>query len=90
MAVRDLEAAGARLGALLGRRASWRGSHPGAGSANVLFRLGDLYVELLAPEGEGAVGALLRARLDAEGEGLVGLAFAMSTIASITTSSTLG
>lgn len=73
--VRDLDAASASYAALFGRAASWRGSHPGQGTANALFRLANTYIELLAPAGDGAAGDALRLRLDAAGEGLVGLAF---------------
>jgi catechol 2,3-dioxygenase-like lactoylglutathione lyase family enzyme len=73
--VRDLEAATATYTALLGRSPSWRGAHPGMGTANTLFRLANTYVELLAPVEDGATATMLRARLEADGEGLVGLAF---------------
>jgi catechol 2,3-dioxygenase-like lactoylglutathione lyase family enzyme len=62
IAVRDLDAAGRIYASLLGRAPSWRGSHPGAGTSNLLFRLENSYVELLAGT-----------KLD---EGLVALAFA--------------
>jgi len=75
VAVRDLEAATRTLARLLGRGPSWRGEHPDLGTANALFRLSNTYVELLAPAGSGGFGDLLRARLDAEAEGLLGLAF---------------
>jgi catechol 2,3-dioxygenase-like lactoylglutathione lyase family enzyme len=48
IAVRDLDAASETYARLLGRRPSWRGSHPGAGTANVLFRLDNTYLEPLA------------------------------------------
>jgi catechol 2,3-dioxygenase-like lactoylglutathione lyase family enzyme len=73
--VRDLEAATKSYSALLGRAPSWRGSHPGLGTANTLFRVENTYLELLAPVGEGGTAAMLRARLETDGEGLVGLAF---------------
>jgi catechol 2,3-dioxygenase-like lactoylglutathione lyase family enzyme len=75
VAVRDLEAATATYTALLGRAPSWRGAHPGMGTANTLFRLANTYLELLAPVEDGPTAAMLRARLDADGEGLIGLAF---------------
>jgi len=71
----NLDAAMGRYGRLLGRRPSWRGEHPSAGTENVLFRLENTYLELLAPGGSGPVGDALRARLDAHGEGPVALAF---------------
>jgi catechol 2,3-dioxygenase-like lactoylglutathione lyase family enzyme len=74
VAVRDLEAASATYESLLGRAPSWHGSHPSHGSANTLFRLDNTYLELLAPIGEGGLAGLLRARLDAAGDGLVGFA----------------
>lgn len=76
LAVRDLDAATRDTARMLGRRPSWRGEHPSAGSENTLFRLENTYLELLAPSGPGPVGDLLTARLDAAGEGPVGLAFA--------------
>jgi catechol 2,3-dioxygenase-like lactoylglutathione lyase family enzyme len=74
VAVRDLDAAERRHGELLGRRVSWRGEHPGLGTANALFRLDGLYLELLAARGEGPLATALRARLAGEGEGALGLA----------------
>jgi catechol 2,3-dioxygenase-like lactoylglutathione lyase family enzyme len=68
VAVRDLEAASRTYETLLGLAPSWHGEHPGAGTANVLFRLSNTYVELLAPCGEGPLAGLLRARLESEGE----------------------
>ncbi len=76
LGVRDLAAATRQYATLFGRRPSWRGEHPGEGTANTLFRLGNTYVELLAPEGDGPTARALRARLEAVGEGPVGLAFA--------------
>lgn len=73
--VRDLEAATSAYTTLLGRDPSWRGAHPGMGTANALFRLSNTYLELLAPVSDGPAAAMLRARLDSEGEGLIGLAF---------------
>lgn len=74
VAVRDLDAASDTYARLLGRAASWRGAHPGWGTANALFRLEDTYLELLSPSGAGAMRAQLRARLDAAGEGPLGFA----------------
>jgi catechol 2,3-dioxygenase-like lactoylglutathione lyase family enzyme len=75
IAVRDLAAAAEGYAALLGQPPSWRGVHPGAGTANALFRLENTYLELLAPEGEGALGRRIANVLAERGEGLVALAF---------------
>ena len=75
LAVEDLDAATRATARLLGRSPSWRGEHPGAGTANALFRVDNAYLELLASSGEGPIGAGVRAWLAARGEGLVGLAF---------------
>ena len=74
VAVRDLPAATRTYATLLGRRPSWRGENPVAGTANALFRLGNTAVELSTPEGSGPTSHLLRTRLEAEGEGPFGLA----------------
>ena len=76
LGVRDLVDATRRYATLFGRRPSWRGEHPGQGTANTLFKLHNTYLELLAPEGDGPLGRLLRQRLDAHGDGPIGLAFA--------------
>jgi catechol 2,3-dioxygenase-like lactoylglutathione lyase family enzyme len=75
LAVGDLEAATRDYALLLGRRPSWRGEHPSAGSANTLFRLGNMYLELLSPVGPGPIGDVLRGILASQGEGPLGLAF---------------
>ena len=75
IAVRDLTAAARTYTALLGRAPSWRGEHPTLGTANVLYRLDNTYLELLSPQPEGSSAEGLRAQLEEKGEGLLGLAF---------------
>ncbi len=75
IAVPDL-AVEKKMAALLGRPASWRGEHPGEGTANVLFRLDGFYLELMAPVGEGSHARLVQAHLDKKGAGVFGLSFA--------------
>lgn len=75
IAVRDLDRAAQDYALLLGRAPSWRGGHPDYGSRNVLFRLDNIYLELLAPDGDGELAARLNAHLDAHGESLFGLVF---------------
>jgi catechol 2,3-dioxygenase-like lactoylglutathione lyase family enzyme len=74
--VHDVDAAAPVTARLLGRTPSWRGEHPGQGTANALFRLDNCSLELLAPSGSGPVGELLRARLAEAGEGPLGFALA--------------
>ena len=76
LAVRDLSDATRRYATLFARRPSWRGEHPGQGTANTLFRLHNTYLELLSPEGDGPTGRTLADRLASQGEGPIGLAFA--------------
>jgi catechol 2,3-dioxygenase-like lactoylglutathione lyase family enzyme len=73
--VRDLDAAAEQTAAILGRPASWRGTHPELGTANALFRVANTYLELLSPEGEGPIGKILGEVLAERGEGLMGMAF---------------
>jgi len=63
LAVADLDEARALYTRVLGRSPSWSGHHPALGTRNVLFRLENTYVELLAGAGEGAVGERLRLAL---------------------------
>lgn len=48
IAVQDLDAATADYTALLGRAPSWRGEHPKYGTKNTLFRIDNMYIELIA------------------------------------------
>jgi catechol 2,3-dioxygenase-like lactoylglutathione lyase family enzyme len=75
IAVSDLDAATAEQTRLLGRRPSWRGVHPTFGTANSLFRLDNLYVELLAPRGSSGFAVPLAEWIEQQGEGLFALAF---------------
>jgi catechol 2,3-dioxygenase-like lactoylglutathione lyase family enzyme len=75
LAVRDLAAAGAGFSRLFSRSPSWTGEHPGNGTANLLFRLENTYLELLAPAGSGALGDAVKRRLESVGEGIFALAF---------------
>jgi len=75
VAVRDLDAASATYTALLGRAPSWRGEHPGWGTANTLFRLSNTYLELLGVRGAGAMAERIDAHLAEHGEGPYALAF---------------
>jgi hypothetical protein len=53
--VADLTSASAELSEVLGRGPSWHGRHPSYGTANVLFRLGSAYLELLARDPSSTV-----------------------------------
>lgn len=78
--VSELETSASRLTAVLGRTPSWRGRHPSYGTANVLYRLDNAYLELLAPDPKAEVatawtGSLGRF-LETRGEGLFSIALA--------------
>jgi hypothetical protein len=76
LAVSNLDAATGQIARLLGRRPSWRGEHPQAGTENALFRLENTTLELLYPSGDAAFARGLRDWIAAHGEGLLGIAFA--------------
>jgi catechol 2,3-dioxygenase-like lactoylglutathione lyase family enzyme len=50
IAVGDLDLAARNYRALFGLAPSWRGRHPAYGTANVLLRLDDTFIELVAPD----------------------------------------
>ncbi|MDC1241007.1 VOC family protein [bacterium] len=75
IAVEDLVQATHDYGLMLGRAPSWQGTHPSYGSANSLFRLENTYLELLAADGEGWAGEMVKSHIAAHGEGLVALVF---------------
>lgn len=76
VATDDLDEAQRQCIGLLGRSPSWTGSHPSFGTRNVIFRLENTYIELLAPEGEGPVADALRTYLAEHGPGFYALALA--------------
>lgn len=75
VAVRDLDAATQRYATLFSRTPSWRGEHPGWGTANSLFGLDNTYLELITPHGDGPFGRTVTAHLERRGESPIGLAF---------------
>ena len=75
IAVSDLEKASQDYALMLGRAPSWRGTHPGYGSANTMFRLDNCYLELLAATGEGWAGDMVRGVLESQGQSLCALVF---------------
>ncbi len=82
--VRDLDAHAVEYAAVLGRRPSCRGTHPAYGTANVIFRLNNCYLELLALGGDTAalpVATALASDLERRSEGLFALAFGSDELA---------
>ncbi len=65
---------------LLGFPPTWRGVHPGQGTENALFPLDNLYVELLASNGEGPGSDMIKGFLELNGEGFSGIALGTSDI----------
>jgi len=77
IAVRDLDASTQAYAAMLGRAPSWRGRHPAHGTANVLFGLGNCYLELLArsdPPSDHPLATVLAGYLAGRSEGLFAIA----------------
>lgn len=64
---------------LLGREPDWQASSGGAATA--LFTIGNTALELMAPDGEGAVADRLRQIITESGPGLTSLAFRTGDIA---------
>lgn len=81
IAVSDLDAASETYVKLLGRQPSWRGKHPSYGSANTLFRLDNLYIELLAADGSGVGADLVRTALGDRDNAMAGLVFGTDDLA---------
>jgi catechol 2,3-dioxygenase-like lactoylglutathione lyase family enzyme len=75
IAVEDLEKTTQDYALMLGRAPSWRGTHPDYGSANTLFRVDNTYIELLAADGEGWAGDMVRHVLASSGSNLCALVF---------------
>ena len=80
IAVDDLSIAIENYTKILGFPPTWRGVHPGQGTENALFPLDNMYVELLASNGEGAGSDMIKSFLELNGEGLSGIALGTSDI----------
>ena len=80
IAVEDLSIAIENYTKLLGFPPTWRGVHPGQGTENALFPLDNLYVELLASNGEGPGSDMIKGFLELNGEGFSGIALGTSDI----------
>jgi catechol 2,3-dioxygenase-like lactoylglutathione lyase family enzyme len=79
IAVRDLDRAASAFGALFGRRVDWR--EEAAGARHAWFQLSNMALDLVQPDGPGESGDRVRAQLEANGEGLWGLAFGVTDLA---------
>src|ERR1700753_2201407 len=74
----EIEAATTAYQTLFGRAPSWR--HAGEGAQRALFTLDNMTLELVAPDGDGASGDLVRNVLAAQGEGLASICFRTNDI----------
>lgn len=77
--VRDIAAATTFHETLFGRAPSWRAKADG--SATAMFTFPNMTLELMAPDGDGAISDRIRAVLDERGEGIASLAFEVDDIA---------
>ena len=82
IAVEDLSVSIENYTKLLGFPPTWRGVHLGQGTENALFPLENLYVELLASNGQGPGSDMIKSFLELYGEGLSGIALGTSDIES--------
>ena len=80
IAVKDISVASDNYTKLLGFPPTWKGIHSGQGTENALFPLENLYVELLAANGEGPGSTMIKSFLELNGEGLSGIALGTSDI----------
>lgn len=78
IAVRDLDRAASAYSRLLGRSVDWR--EEAAGARHAWIQLDNVAIDIVQPDGAGESGDRVRAQLQAHGEGLWGLAFAVSDL----------
>ena len=79
LAVQDLDGAVAAYRRFFGREAQWSGR--GGGARHAWFQLDDMALDLIAPEGPGPFGEVIRRHLDRHGESVWALAFRADDIA---------
>lgn len=75
---RDIGPAVATYETLLSRKVAWRSA--GDGIETAIFTLANMSLEIMAPAGDGPMAERVRARLEAEGEGLASLCFRVSDL----------
>ena len=80
IAVEDISISVENYTKILGFPPTWKGVHPGQGTENALFPLENLYVELLASNGEGPGSDMIKSFIELNGEGLCGIALNTSDI----------
>ena len=75
VAVADLDTAESNYTKIFGNKPVWRGEHKSLGTRNSIFNFNNLYLELLAANGNGAGASLVNSTLEENGEGLAGIVF---------------
>jgi hypothetical protein len=75
VAVEDLDSAEINYTKIFGNKPVWRGEHQSLGTKNSIFNFNNLYLELLAANGNGAGASLINSTLEENGEGLAGIVF---------------
>ena len=75
VAVADLDTAESNYTKIFGNKPVWRGEHKSLGTKNSIFNFNNLYLELLAANGNGAGASLVNSTLEENGEGLAGIVF---------------
>ncbi len=75
VAVEDLDTAEINYTKIFGNKPVWRGEHQSLGTKNSIFNFNNLYLELLAANGNGAGASLINSTLEENGEGLAGIVF---------------
>ncbi len=75
---RDIVPAVSAYETLLAQTVAWRTS--GDGVETAIFALANMSLEIMAPSGDGATADRVRARLDAQGEGLASICFRVDGI----------
>ena len=80
VAVTNLEDAKKNYKKLFGISPIWEGTNQDLGTSNTLFYFDNIYFELLSSSGNGFGADLVNRRLEEQGEGLFGIAFAANNI----------
>ncbi len=80
VAVTNLEDAKKNYKKLFGISPIWEGTNQDLGTSNALFYFDNIYFELLSSSGNGLGADLVNRRLEEQGEGLFGIAFAANNI----------
>ena len=83
IAVKDLDQAERNYKKIFGTSPVWRGKHESLGTANSIFNVKNIYLELLTADGDGLGAELVKSSIAEHGDGLAGIVFGVNDMSQV-------